>query len=230
LNLLKAINKIFTIVNCLEPVKLAVDALCRRDATLLSSDTTICFMMDNLGDSALAVELKYALAERINQRRTQISSLLQYLHIDDQRFEHVHLLLEFEKLTKLTLAKLIVKLIERLSGSDVIAETTDPTDKDIETETPEVFSQTLCERLHMAIEHENQSEKKKVGSKNLLKDIKTEITIFEQQGIRGPNLTKCYIYLKTVPPTSVESERCFSASGSIVTKLRSCLNDETIDA
>jgi hypothetical protein len=81
-----------------------------------------------------------------------------------------------------------VKLIERLCGSDVIAETTDPTDKDIETETPEVFSHTLCECLHMAIEHENQSEKKKVGSKNLLKDIKTE-----------------KVYLKTVPPTSVES-------------------------
>jgi hypothetical protein len=52
-------------------------------------------------------------------------------------------------------------------------EVTYPTYEDIETETPEIISHTFCERLHMAIEHENQSEKKK------------EITIFEQKGIRA---------------------------------------------
>jgi hAT family C-terminal dimerisation region len=36
-------------------------------------------------------------------------------------------------------------------------------------------------------------------------------------------------YLKSIPPTSVESERCFSASGNIVTKLRCSMNDDTLD-
>ena len=56
-------------------------------------------MMDNLGESTLAVELKSALALRINQRRTQMFSLLQYLHKGSQNFEHEDPLLDFEKLT-----------------------------------------------------------------------------------------------------------------------------------
>jgi hAT family C-terminal dimerisation region len=57
------------------------------------------------------------------------------------------------------------------------------------------------------------------------------MAVFEQQGVKGPSLSKCYKYLKSIPPTSVESERCFSASGNIVTKLRCSMNDDdTLDA
>jgi hypothetical protein len=64
------------------------------------------------------------------------------------------------------------------------------------------------------IVHENQVEKKViggVGSKNIQKEIRTEMAVFEKQGVKGPNLSKCYKYLKSIPPTSVESERCFLA-------------------
>jgi hAT family C-terminal dimerisation region len=56
------------------------------------------------------------------------------------------------------------------------------------------------------------------------------MAVFEQQGVKDPNLSKCYKYLKSIPPTSVESERCFSASGNIVTKLRCSMNDDALDA
>jgi hAT family C-terminal dimerisation region len=70
-----------------------------------------------------------------------------------------------------------------------------------------------------------------VGSKNIQKEIRTEMAVFEQQGVKGPSLPKCYKYLRSIPPTSVESERCFSASGNIVTKLLRCsMNDDTLDA
>jgi hypothetical protein len=36
------------------PVKLTVETLCCRDATLLSADTTIAFMMKKLGNSVLS--------------------------------------------------------------------------------------------------------------------------------------------------------------------------------
>jgi hypothetical protein len=36
--------------------------------------------------------------------------------------------------------------------------------------------------------------------------------------------------LKSLSPISVEFERCFSASGNIVTKLRCSMNDNTLDA
>jgi hypothetical protein len=82
-----------------------------------------------------------------------------------------------------------------------------------------VDSRTLSKRLNVAIVHENQAEKKViggVGSKNIQKEIRTGMGVFEQQGVIGPNLSKCFKNLKS--PTCVESERCFSASGKIVTK------------
>jgi hypothetical protein len=48
-----------------------------------------------------------------------------------------------------------------------------------------VVSWTLSERLNVAIVHENQAETKGiggVGSKNIQKEIKTEMAVFEQQG------------------------------------------------
>jgi hypothetical protein len=49
------------IVSTLKPVKLAVETMCRRDATLLSADTTIAFMMNKRGDSVLSDRLKESL-------------------------------------------------------------------------------------------------------------------------------------------------------------------------
>jgi hypothetical protein len=52
------LNMIHNLVTTLEPEKFAVEALCRRDATLLSADTTISFMINNSGNSDLAIQLK----------------------------------------------------------------------------------------------------------------------------------------------------------------------------
>ena len=92
------LSMIHNLVLILEPVKLAVEALCRRDATLLSADTTISFMMNNLGD----IRLKESLAKRINQRRTKLSSLLQYLHKGNQDYTTLELdsQLKFEKINQ----------------------------------------------------------------------------------------------------------------------------------
>jgi hypothetical protein len=42
------------LLETLEPVKLANESFCRREATLPSADTIISFMIDNLGSSDLA--------------------------------------------------------------------------------------------------------------------------------------------------------------------------------
>jgi hypothetical protein len=49
-----------------------------------------------------------------------------------------------------------------------------------------VDSRTLSERLTVGIMHENQAEKKVfggVGSKNIQKEIRTEMAFFELQGV-----------------------------------------------
>jgi hypothetical protein len=50
------LNMIHHLVTTLEPLKLDVEAFCRREATLLSADTTISFMINNLGNSDLTVQ------------------------------------------------------------------------------------------------------------------------------------------------------------------------------
>jgi hypothetical protein len=85
------LNMIHNLVTLLEAVKLAVEALCRRDATLLSADTTISFVINNLGNSDLAVQLKESLLRRMNQRQAQVSSLLQYLHKGNQTYAEFEL-------------------------------------------------------------------------------------------------------------------------------------------
>lgn len=56
-----------------------------------------------------------------------------------------------------------------------------------------------------------------------------EMEMFQNGGQRGPNLQLAYDILCTIPPTSVEAERCFSAAGLILTKFRSSMLDETLD-
>ncbi|KAK9739689.1 hAT family C-terminal dimerization region [Popillia japonica] len=53
---------------------------------------------------------------------------------------------------------------------------------------------------------------------------------FENGGNRGQFLQLAYEYLLTNPPTSVESEKAFSVAGSFVTKVRSSLGNESINA
>lgn len=69
-------------IDALSPIKLAVEALCRRDSNLLVADATFKFMMDTLvaQKSKISNELINALKYRIMQRRTNISQVLQYLH------------------------------------------------------------------------------------------------------------------------------------------------------
>ena len=61
--------------------------------------------------------------------------------------------------------------------------------------------------------------------------IKREMALFEGSGGKqmGQKLTQLKEALATVPPTSVEVERLFSAAGLFVTKLRTLLSDEMVD-
>ena len=60
--------------------------------------------------------------------------------------------------------------------------------------------------------------------------LKAEMALFQGNGNRGVNLQRLYEYLTTVPPTSVEAGRAFSAAGTLCTKIRSSLGDESLDA
>lgn len=93
----------------------------------------------------------------------------------------------------------------------------------------------MKEKLQLTIQQKmnksnlESSAKQSPKGKGLTNVIKREMDFFQEQNIRGKYLDKAFNMLLTVRPTSVESERAFSAAGLICTKLRSSLNDNTLN-
>ncbi len=63
-----------------------MEALCRRDANLISADATLIFTLKKLKEQGtrLSSELFEALSRRINERRTDVSGVLQFLHANNE--------------------------------------------------------------------------------------------------------------------------------------------------
>ncbi|GFW66483.1 uncharacterized protein TNCV_3310021 [Trichonephila clavipes] len=88
---------------------------------------------------------------------------------------------------------------------------------------------TLDEKLEKAIYSKAKvlySSTKKSTSFN--KIMKQEMQLFDSTENPSPNIIKLCDALKTIPPTSVEAERAFSAAGLFVTKLRTRLSDKRL--
>ena len=63
-----------------------------------------------------------------------------------------------------------------------------------------------------------------------LKTVQKELDLFDATGERTPRMLKIMRAIETIPPTSVEAERSFSAAGLFITKLRTRLNNRSVDA
>lgn len=229
-------NVISETISVLLPIKLAVGALCRQDANLLMANATIQFMLETLKKqkTLLSEKLYSALKSRTNERQMDLENVLSYLH-DPKQFK-----IENEKkdrrdqITKTNLVKIIVTLIKRLYETRTNEEPeTDSvnlsSDDNMEDETE---AMSLEEKLQCAINEKIAVKRstQMVEQKDLVKTIKREVELFEDECARGKYLELVYRSLLTIPPTSVESERAFSTAGKICTKIRSRLNDETVDA
>jgi len=88
------------------------------------------------------------------------------------------------------------------------------------------------EEMDLAIRNSNCKTVTSTSScQDLLKVIRQEMTLLQNGGSRGRHLQLAYDYnIMSVPPTSVEAERAFSAAGIICSRLRTRLGDETLDS
>lgn len=70
------------LVKTLEPVKLAVEALCRRDTNLITAEAALLFCIRQLSkqSSAIAKAMALALEDRVKERRALHAGVLHYLH------------------------------------------------------------------------------------------------------------------------------------------------------
>jgi hypothetical protein len=237
------IQMLFDIITALIPVKTTVEALCRRDSNLFTADIAINFMLKKLKDanSAISKKLYAALIIRMEERRTDLSGLLQYLHTGISNVSGIDFI-TVPSLTKCR--KLIVDLLERLdasnhtalltadaTGSSILNKVTLEIDSDSDSITESICTQELlsvAEELDKVIK-EGYAPMQPIRFETLSSKIQKEMSLFENGGRRGDYLERTYSYLMTIKPTSVESERVFSSAGQFVTKIRSRLNDETLD-
>jgi hypothetical protein len=118
---------------------------------LLSADTTISFMIDNLGSSYLAKLMKESLSRRMNERRTDVSRLLQYLHKGNQSSAEFNSqsVLNFGRMINTTIIAMIASLVkpsEDISSSE--------SDKEIEAAEEVKSPLSLKEKLDRAISDE----------------------------------------------------------------------------
>ena len=67
------------------------------------------------------------------------------------------------------------------------------------------------------------------NQKNLYQTRKDEIDLVRKTGTKSTRLTLLLKALYSIPPTSVESERAFSAAGLFVTKIRNRMGDDILD-
>ena len=79
---------ISSIVEALKPIRIALDALCRRDANLITAEATVKFVLDEIhkSQSYYNIRIQEAINQRIVQERyTETSVITQYLHVLKKR-------------------------------------------------------------------------------------------------------------------------------------------------
>lgn len=253
----KECNTLTDIELALEPVKLAVSVLCRENATLVTAETTLRFMISKLQsqNSTLSKELVKYLLSRIKERRSSMTSVLLYLENPGKYLEQQSVSTSDEEDTfvfhsKATLRTEIKSLIERLQIDTSLqdqpqSQTGTQTaiidvDEDDEENVPHLITrrepspsnleEELDRSLRTAWVSVSESSPMAVPARASLDQLlKHEMTLFECGGNRGIYLEAAYNCVKTIPPTSVEAERAFSAAGYMCNKIRSNLKDDTLD-
>ena len=217
-------------MDALEIVEIGAVALCNRDFDLVDADITLNNMLKSLQDdfSDISVKLYNALEKRILQRRDKnLFGLARYLNPDvGIDYDTMRKASKLPYPEKKNLAELARKYYVRLHS-----EKTQDDDDDKENNETSEPEQKRSKKDEL---YELLSKRKEVPTKEsvtLITMIKREMALFEGSGGKqmGEKLTFLKDALATVPPTSVEVERLFSAAGLFVTKLRTLLSDQMVD-
>ena len=221
------LDSLTDIIDALEPVKLAAEALCRKNATLLTANGIFKFLINKLNQkkSSLCIRMKDAFLKRFTERRqSNLVSMYKYLSNPDCLHEiEEHVI--FNIPSKTVLQKTAKLLLSRLFPTKDIQILDQVERGKGRKEAEEQLS--LQDELEEAIEH--SAKKQRHNSNDEFKAISKEMMVFKATKKRTGNLELLFNALETIPPTSVESERVFSAAGPFDTKIRFRMSDDLLD-
>ena len=220
-------SHISNIVKALDPIKLAVEALCRRDANFITAEATIKFLLEkiqNYSPSVYKTKIIEAIEERIIQQRyADASIIIAYLHNPTAKLEKKGVVHKF-------CYDLLSRMSENADVEEDINNTTCSSSSEIISEIPGKDTLPVAKKLQLAIDASMMQPQDIVQSKQSLSHyLKYELTIAERTGRRGHYLEKVYKMLLTAPPTSVEAERIFSSCAYLCNRFKTGLSDKTLN-
>jgi hypothetical protein len=208
------------LVDTLHPVRIATEQLSRQNINILTSEGILKFVFDELNEAQneLAQKLRDALLTKISDRRNdKLSTLILYL--SNPNIYSQAETIPFPLASKTSVQKFAAELMTRLFGDDSEINNELEISNEIETESP-----SLHQKLKQAIQ-----SVKTPRMKEKEKNFKTDFQFLDRYKDKTPNLIKLHDALSSVQPTSTQSERNFSLSGNIVSKLRNRLSDKHVD-
>lgn len=212
------LNKLIEVLN---PIKDAVEALSRRDSNLLVADAIINALYEQLLsiNTSLSQQMVSTIKEKINERRNlKILYTINYLKSAGSYTVN-------SDISKMSLKIYAESLYKRLFNNLTEEESTDCCEEESTLlETSECFKT----KLQNAIDNAKADPiKAKANSGNI---FKKELSLFEATNIRTRNLNNLYNALLTIKPTSVESERVFSVAGNFATRNRNRMSSELLNS
>ncbi|KAL0859841.1 hypothetical protein ABMA27_010181 [Loxostege sticticalis] len=228
-----------SIVDLLQPVKIAVEALGRQNATLLTAEAIIDVLLKKIQSTTTNDDLSSrflgTLKARLEERRPQrVICLLKYLHTGHHTSQSQNTDFFTSNLSKTALIGFAEELYCRLFEN--IPHIPTPDMEIISAEPSTSSSQVHNEPDESFVNQMEQAIKKikeivpEVQKTTTRATLKKEFQLFEATGKRTENLELLYKALNSIKPTSVENERVFSLSGGVITKIRSRLSDKAVNA
>lgn len=223
------IGNLEEISNVLDPIKSAVDVLGCRNASLLTADVTIDVLFRKLMkiNSGLSRTMLAALTTRVSERRGALYGVMQYLHNGSTSRQNELFVAISRKEIQLTIEMINSRLYAESENNNVGDDDDGDDISEIESVLGDSDEGNMKDQYFEAIQRtlNRKPEHRKLSVKSM---ISKEMTMFENGGERGKYLERAYKCVLSIPPSSIEAERSFSAAGIICTKLRSRLNDTTL--
>ena len=211
--------------------------LSRREMDLVGADAIYKHTLNELDKlkSPIAEELRDSLSSRIDHRRIPVLSQLANF-LDDNSYINQKEDVFGHPIDKKNIRELAAEIHGRLWGEPENEETQMvlPAEEEFVAEFFEDSSEGLSngEKLDFLLNKikkgRSQTKSQKGVSQNQT-EFEQELSRYERLGEMSASMEQLCEAIKSIRVSSVEAERVFSVSGSVVTKIRTRLGDETVN-